>query len=87
MSKPLACGQPAIQPSSNFAAQQNRILITHDRGTMPRYFFERIAAEKSNNPGLLIVRQECAIGAVIESLMLIWAASPQEEWRDRMEYL
>ena len=69
------------------AAQQNRIMITHDRTTMTRYFAERLAAGKWNNPGLFIVPQECPIGPVVESLLFIWAASQAEEWRDRIEYL
>jgi Domain of unknown function (DUF5615) len=36
------------------AAQQERILVSHDRRTMTRYFRERLAAGKSN-PGLFIV--------------------------------
>lgn len=68
------------------AAQQNRILITHDRRTMTRHFLESVAAAKWN-PGLFIVPQRCVIGEIVESLMLIWSASQAEEWRDRIEYL
>jgi predicted nuclease of predicted toxin-antitoxin system len=31
----------------DLAAQQDRILITHDRNTMTRFFMERVAAGKS----------------------------------------
>ena len=68
------------------AAEQERILISHDRQTMTHYFRERLAAGKSN-PGLFIVRQRSAIGEVIESLLLVWAASKAPEWRDAIVYL
>jgi Domain of unknown function (DUF5615) len=35
------------------AAQQERIVVSHDRRTMTRYFQERLAAGKSN-PGLFM---------------------------------
>ena len=69
------------------AAEQGRILITHDRNTMPQHFWERLAYGKSS-PGLLIVPDRPnAIGAAIEWLLLIWGASEPEEWRDRIEYM
>ena len=39
------------------AAEQDRILITHDRNTMPWHFYECVAAGKSA-PGLSIVPQQ-----------------------------
>jgi Domain of unknown function (DUF5615) len=68
------------------AAQQERILVSHDRRTMTRYFRERLAAGKSN-PGLFIVPQRSPIGEIIESLLLVWTASQASEWRDSIVYL
>jgi hypothetical protein len=68
------------------AAQQERILISHDRRTMTRYFGDRLAAGKSS-PGMFIVAQRGPIGEVIASLLLVWAASQPEDWRDRIVYL
>lgn len=68
------------------AAQQDRILITHDRHTMTHHFWERLAAGNSS-PGLFVVPQQSAIGAIIESLLVVWSASQAEEWRNRVEYL
>lgn len=68
------------------AEQQGRIVVSHDRRTMTRYFRERAAAGKPN-PGLFIVPQRCAIGEIIESLLLVWAASEASEWRDSIVYL
>lgn len=68
------------------AAEHGRIVISHDRRTMTRHFKERRAAGKSN-PGLFIVPQRNAIGEIIESLLLVWAASQTSDWRDAITYL
>ena len=69
------------------AAEQDRILISHDRNTMTRHFYDRLAAGEAG-PGLFIVsKQTSAIGEIIESLLLVWAASQSEEWRNRIAYL
>ena len=68
------------------AAEQDRILITHDRRTMTRYFQAHLTAGQSS-PGIFIVPQRGAIGGIIESLLLVWTASKPEEWRNRIVYL
>ena len=69
------------------AAEQDRILITHDRNTMPRHFYELLASGKSG-PGLFIVPDRpSAVGETIESLLLVWAASQAEERWNRTVYL
>ena len=60
------------------AAQENRILVTHDRRTMPRHFADFIVNEKS--PGVVIIAQKVSVSAAIEELLLIWSASDAEEW-------
>jgi hypothetical protein len=71
----------------DLAAQQGRILVTHDRRTMTRHYRERLAAGASNQPGLFVVSQRSAIGEIVESLLLTWTASRAEEWHDRIVYL
>ena len=62
-----------------------RILISHDHKTMPAHFARFLQSHSS--PGLLIVPQNLDIGAVIEDLLIIWAASEADEWRDKVGYL
>jgi len=62
------------------AARENRILLSHDRATMPAHFVR--FTESHSSPGLILVSQEIDIGTAIEDLLLIWAASSIEEWRD-----
>jgi hypothetical protein len=64
------------------AARSGRLLVTHDRKTMPRHFAEFIAAQTS--AGVLIVPQKMPITQVVDDLMLIWAATEAEEWTNRI---
>lgn len=69
------------------AAQEHRIVLTHDRDTMIHHFRQRMATGR-HTPGLFILPQRRdAIGEVIESLLLVWAASDAKEWANRMVYL
>jgi len=70
----------------DLAARQDRILITHDRNTMTRFFMERGASGKSN-PGIFMVPQKSRIGEIIDAILLVWAASQAEEWRNQIVYL
>jgi hypothetical protein len=62
------------------ASREGRILVTHDRKTMPRHFAEFV--DKRTCPGVLVVSNKTAIHAVAEDLLLIWAASEAEEWKN-----
>lgn len=68
------------------AAAQNRILITHDKKTMPGHFRDRMTAGLSS-PGVFIVSQFAPIGLVAEAIVKIWAASDREEWRNQIHHL
>ena len=45
---------------------------------------EFVAVQSS--PGLIIVSQDLDIGAAIEDLLLIWAATDAEEWVNRIGF-
>jgi hypothetical protein len=59
-------------------AQEGRILITHDRRTMPTHFAEFIATQVS--PGVFIVPRGMPLPVAVEWLLTIWEASEAEEW-------
>lgn len=67
------------------ARSENRILVTHDRKTMPKHF----AAFVENNrcAGVLIVSKKLEVSRAIEELILIWAASEAEEYYDSIRQL
>jgi uncharacterized protein with PIN domain len=61
-----------------FCAREGRILVTHDRRTMPRHFADFITTETS--PGVFVVQRSTELIVVIEELILIWTASDAEEY-------
>lgn len=67
------------------AAEQGRILVSHDRRTMPTHFGQFIVANSSS--GVLIVSRRLAVSQVAEDLFLIWSASEPEEWTNRIRSL
>jgi hypothetical protein len=64
------------------AADQGRILVTHDFRTMPKHFADFLATATS--PGVFLVRQHSPLALVIEDLVLIWTASAAEDWINRI---
>jgi hypothetical protein len=67
------------------AANEGRVLVTHDRKTMPTHFADFITSNIS--AGVIIVPQKIAINAAVEDLVLIWAATESEEWVNRIQTL
>ena len=69
----------------DIAAVAGRVLLTHDRKTMPGHFADFITKETS--PGVIVVPQKLAIRRAVDDLVLIWAASQAEEWIGRIQSL
>jgi hypothetical protein len=67
------------------AAQEKRVLITHDKRTMPKHFAEFIAQQVS--AGVLIVPQWIPVAAVADDILLIHAATDSDEWLNRLFFL
>ncbi|RUS92899.1 hypothetical protein DSM107010_72820 [Chroococcidiopsis cubana SAG 39.79] len=67
------------------AAQQQRILVSHDRRTMPLEFAQFMTGNQSS--GVIIVSRKLPIEVAIEELLLIWAASSAAEWINRIAKL
>jgi precorrin-6B methylase 1 len=60
------------------AAQEGRILVTHDFRTMPDHFAQFIAEHLS--PGVIIISRNLTVRQAAEWLHLIWEASEAEEY-------
>ncbi len=67
------------------AAQAGRLLITHDRRTMPGHFAEFIMQKTSS--GVIVIPQKLPIRVVVDDLLLIWETSEAEEWINRIQSL
>lgn len=69
-----------------WAAQQERILVTHDARTVPDFAYERVAAGLPM-PGVFVVGTRLPIGAAIAELSLVVSASDATDWMNRVVYL
>ncbi len=67
----------------------DRILLTHDVNTIPKYFDAFLASLPvgEHGPGVMLIAQALPIGTAIEELYAIWSCSVHEEWRNRFTYL
>lgn len=52
------------------AASENRVFLTHDVNTVPRFAFERLEAG-APMPGVVVVPDQMAIGQAIEELVVL----------------
>ena len=68
-----------------YAARERRIVVSHDRSSMPDHFFSFIRSHQS--PGLIIVSQRFPISAAANDLVLMWAASKPAEWENKVVFL
>jgi hypothetical protein len=65
-----------------FAADDGRILVSHDFQTMPKHFRQFMQGRRCQ--GVLLVRQDLPVGEAIEAQLLIWDASEADEWVNRL---
>jgi len=69
-----------------WAAQEGRVLLTHDVSTMARHAYERVRAGKTL-PGVFEVNRALAIGIAIEDVLLLAECSLEGEWEGQVRYL
>lgn len=69
-----------------WAAQEGRVLLTHDVTTLTRYAYERVKAGKPM-PGVFEVSRAVPIGVAIEDILLIAESSLEGEWEGQVRYL
>ena len=67
------------------ASLENRILVTHDRRTMPKHFAAFI--QNKDCAGVLIISRKLEINAALQELILIWSASEAEEYINSIRQL
>lgn len=69
-----------------WAAQQGRVILTHDVTTMTRFAYERIQADLSM-PGLFEVSRRVSLGQAIEEILLLAECSLEGEWEGQVRFL
>jgi Domain of unknown function (DUF5615) len=69
-----------------WAAEHNRIPLTHDRATMPDFAYARMAARKPM-PGVFVIDDRLPVRQAIDELLLVDAGSERAEWAGLVLYL
>jgi hypothetical protein len=69
-----------------WAAENDRIVLTHDRATMASYAYERVTAG-SAMPGVFLLNDRLPIGEAIQEILLMDECSEQGEWAGRVVYV
>jgi hypothetical protein len=68
-----------------WAAAEDRILLTHDVNTMPKFAYDRVRAGL-NMPGVFLISNSMRIGRAIDELVFVIEGSSQEDWKDFVTY-
>src|SRR3970040_2245335 len=69
-----------------WAAQAERVLLTHDVSTIAAYAYERLSAGLPM-PGVFEVGRDAPVAAVIEDILLLAEYSLEGEWEGQVRYL
>lgn len=69
-----------------WAAQEGRIVLSHDVSTITHYAYERLRVGRPV-PGIFEVHARAPIGRVIDDLLLILEVSEPGDWEGQVRYL
>jgi len=69
-----------------WAADQGRIVVTHDISTLAKHAFDRIASGQPM-PGIFEVKSVAPIGQTIDDLILLAECSFEGEWEGQVRFL
>jgi hypothetical protein len=69
-----------------WAAENNRIVLTYDRATLPDCAYERIEAGMPMT-GVFILNDRFPVGRAIDEILLMDACTEQSEWNGKAVHL
>lgn len=69
-----------------WAAQEGRVLVTHDVTTITDFAYKRVRAGLSM-PGVIEVDDDLPIGQAINDILIVVEASEQGEWEGQIIYI
>ncbi|MCC5627844.1 hypothetical protein LC613_06715 [Nostoc sphaeroides CHAB 2801] len=84
--KMLDCQVRTIPTILEWAAQEERILLTHDVSTITRYAYDRVRLGQTM-PGVIEVSPDAAVGRVIEDILVLVECSQDGELEGQVQYL
>ena len=69
-----------------WAAERNRVLLTHDVSTLTAYAYERMSSGAAI-PGVFEVSRDVSIREAVEDILLLTECSRDGEWEGQVRYL
>ena len=69
-----------------WAAREDRVLLTHDVNTITAFAYDRIA-QGLRMPGVFEISLKVPISAAIEDILLLASCSLEGEWEGQVNYL
>lgn len=69
-----------------WAAAEGRIVLSHDKKTLPGFALDRIARQL-RMPGLVVVPLELSVGRALEDLILLVRAGTPKDFQNPVRYL
>lgn len=79
----LSADDPSVL---EWAADESRVLLTHDVTTMKKHAFARISAGLPM-PGVFEIAQDLSIGVAIDEILLVVECSIEGEWEAQVRFL
>jgi len=70
----------------NWAAQENRVLLTHDVKTIPDFAYARVASNLPM-PGVIEVNDRMSIGDAIEKILVLILAGEPSDFENRVIFI
>lgn len=70
----------------DWAARENRVLLTHDVTTMTEFALDRVAMGL-NMPGVFQVSRGVSLSTAIQDILLLATCSLDNEWAGQIRYL
>jgi hypothetical protein len=69
-----------------WASQNNRILLIHDRATIPFYAYQHLAAGEKM-PGVFVLPGRFPVGMAIDQLVMLVHCTEPSEWASQVIHL
>lgn len=69
-----------------WAAENQRVMLTHDRNTMIGYAYARIRGGQPM-PGVFIMRDDLPISRVVDDILTLAECSMDGEWEGQVRYI
>jgi predicted nuclease of predicted toxin-antitoxin system len=69
-----------------WAADQRRIVLTHDRQTLPKYAYDRIRSHQAM-PGIIVVSDTMPVGEAIEVVTMYLECGTAEDFENLVMFL